>query len=558
MRGSFSLPLAVRFLYTQNPFYLISAGLCLMGLHLSFGNAALAGWGPLLLAGSLAGYAFLLAVTGYVIAKFGRVWDDARSILLVLLFLFMAISTSFDSCCVQNRRLAWVLLGGGLAFAVSISEWLLRGLALKLPWVYRTPYYLLLAVLFAAPLAVSADSESGSAAQWRILCFPLVAAVCLAGLAPAVHQGRKALRGNAAPWAWPMYPWSIFGFLGVAVVLRTYLLCIAFVDAPQMQHAFGCYFLAPLLIAFLFLLLEAGIASKRQWAAHAALIAAPLLLAVCSTGSGSATYDTFLAEVTATLGAPFWLATWALIAFYGYACFRGVRSGELGVAATLLCLPLVDSHTTNLFTLTPVNLDTLAICAGGVFVLAIADRNSIRTLAAGGLLLAAITGQGWLPAEPIWLASAGGALTFGTAFIYSDSFALALRKLLAAASAMLGPLLGLQVLSGRIDPTTTMLALTVGAATGLYLCRREQDSWWLAAGLSLTMGRSCCEGMIVVSALNSWLSTEALIALGAGGVFFAAAATVSAVKAGVWTRLCRWWRDSTREGEHRLIDPNAL
>src|ERR1700677_4815270 len=88
--GTFS-----RFLYTHNPFYLVSALLVLIGLHeaLSTDSSFTGGW---LLMGVLCGYTLLLAIAGYVIVRFGQVWEDARTVLLVIVLLFLALSVSFD------------------------------------------------------------------------------------------------------------------------------------------------------------------------------------------------------------------------------------------------------------------------------------------------------------------------------------------------------------------------------------------------------------------------------------------------------------------------------
>ena len=36
------------------------------------------------------------------------------------------------------------------------------------------------------------------------------------------------MRNNGSPWPWPFYPWSLFVFLAVAVVGRSYFLCRSF------------------------------------------------------------------------------------------------------------------------------------------------------------------------------------------------------------------------------------------------------------------------------------------------------------------------------------------
>src|SRR6202011_1601383 len=84
---------AIRWICTNNPFYVLSAGLFLAGLWLSFGNQhpdetiepevtwALMSW--------LAGYTVLLAGTAYLLVRFARVWDDARTVLLLVVLMFL-------------------------------------------------------------------------------------------------------------------------------------------------------------------------------------------------------------------------------------------------------------------------------------------------------------------------------------------------------------------------------------------------------------------------------------------------------------------------------------
>src|SRR5439155_9465952 len=83
----------LRWVCTSNPFYVISAGLFLAGLWVSFGSQERdedAWW---LMAG-LAGYTLLLAVTALVLVRFARVWDDARTVLLLVVLMFLATSVT--------------------------------------------------------------------------------------------------------------------------------------------------------------------------------------------------------------------------------------------------------------------------------------------------------------------------------------------------------------------------------------------------------------------------------------------------------------------------------
>src|SRR5262245_4078141 len=91
----------VRFLYTSNPFYLLSADLVFVGLRLSFGTSGPAAqtWA---LAMSLAAYTLLLATTACVLIRVGQLWDDLRSLLLLVVMMFLAIAISCDDTMAAN------------------------------------------------------------------------------------------------------------------------------------------------------------------------------------------------------------------------------------------------------------------------------------------------------------------------------------------------------------------------------------------------------------------------------------------------------------------------
>ena len=122
----------VRVLYTSNPFYILSADLVFAGLRISFGHGgpAAESWA---LAGSLAGYTLLLATTACVLIRLGRLWDDLRTLLLLIVMMFLAIAMSCDDTLTGNpgRGIQGCLVG--LAFAVAVTEVVLRTIRLRLP-----------------------------------------------------------------------------------------------------------------------------------------------------------------------------------------------------------------------------------------------------------------------------------------------------------------------------------------------------------------------------------------------------------------------------------------
>src|SRR6478672_3951060 len=85
----------VRWVCTQNPFYVLSALLVCVGLWVSFGSQVHAAQSWALLSG-LAGYTLLLAVTACLLVRFVGVWDDVRTVLLLAVLMFLATSVTFD------------------------------------------------------------------------------------------------------------------------------------------------------------------------------------------------------------------------------------------------------------------------------------------------------------------------------------------------------------------------------------------------------------------------------------------------------------------------------
>ena len=128
----------VRALYTHNPFYVISADLVFIGLRMSFDPSSKA-FNTWALFSGLAGFTLLLASTACLLVRYGRVWDDMRSVLLLIVMMFLAISATTDDLLNTRPRVGLALAAGGLAFSLSLSEGLLRGMRLRLPALYRGP-----------------------------------------------------------------------------------------------------------------------------------------------------------------------------------------------------------------------------------------------------------------------------------------------------------------------------------------------------------------------------------------------------------------------------------
>jgi hypothetical protein len=339
----------IRWGCTKNPVYVLSAGLFLAGLKISFGDPTLAEdtWSMM---GGLAGYTLLLAGAACLLVRFAKVWDDVRTVLLLVVLMFLATSVTFDEVLVVTPWRGVVCGILGLLFAASVSEGILRAIRLRLPAWFRMPYYLILALFFLYPLALRplADDPHRESLLWGLFGFSPVAGLLFLTLLPAIRRGADYVRGNGSPWPFPLYPWSLFVFLAVAVVGRSVLLCWSMHLLPNgdgQRIIFGPYFLVPFGFALAILVLEMAIVSGRRDVLAVALTL-PLGLAMLAFigHRDDPIYREFLEVFAGRLGAmPPYVALLAAIVFYIYAACRRVTFALDALTAALVAFSVVGT-----------------------------------------------------------------------------------------------------------------------------------------------------------------------------------------------------------------------
>ena len=355
------VPWLVKVLYTHNPFYLISACLFVYGLKLMFrvgDSSVLFNQGsvgymqPWNLMASLAAVTILMAVTAILIVRLGKVWEDARSLVLVVLLMFLAIAVSFDElinvASHAENRLSQVglLFGCGVLFSLATAEGLIRGLRLSIPWAYRLPLYAFIVLFFVWPSILLPGLIPLTPLQTRMLIvtFPLAAALVTLSLIPAIRQGSSIIENNGTPWKWPWLPWTPFVFLWAAVCFRSYSLTISFDIPVQSGHfwdsAFGVYQLVPLFMAIAVVILEIAVVQRNVALQNAVLLFSPLLLILANPWVAPwhqlPTYSSFAVYVTDTIGSPVFLTLMVLLAMSAWAIWRGVKNGQVLLNALLL------------------------------------------------------------------------------------------------------------------------------------------------------------------------------------------------------------------------------
>ncbi len=380
----------LRWVCTSNPFYVLSAGLFLIGLWMSFGaqSREVDTWA---LMSGLAGYTLLLAITACLLVRFGNVWDDVRTVLLLVVLMFLATSVTFDEVLVLDPERGLICYLTGLFFTVVVSEGLLRGTRLILPAWFRGPYYLVLGLFFLYPLALRpllADPRS-EALMWGLFAFAPLAGLVFLTLLPAVRRGPDYVRDNGSPWRWPLYPWVLFGLLGLAVPARSFLLCwsMQLLSADDRDYlVFGPFFLVPFGLALAVLLLEAGLVVRRPGVLGTALVLPAVLIVLTVVGHrDDPIYRQFLALFAARVDDPLSVTLLMSAGFYGYAALRRVSLATEALTAALIALAVVGPDTLDRHELVSPRPTPLLAAAVLQLELGLRRRQSWRWLLAGGL-----------------------------------------------------------------------------------------------------------------------------------------------------------------------------
>lgn len=543
--SSISSATIVRLLYTQNPFYLIGTLLVLVGLQQSLGSTpGLETSG--LLTSLLAGYTLLLAAIAAAIIGIGRIWDDARTILLVIVLLFFMLSASLDVQLVDSLETGSLLLAAGLAFSVAVSEVLLRGLGIGLDWRYRGPFYLLLALLFGYPLLPAWLDGRGlaEARSWSLLAFPTAASLVLLTLLPAARTTADRELPAGVPWKWPMYPWSLFVYLTIGIALRSWWLTISFEPASGTAASFRPYFLIPLVLAWSAILLEIGLARKLDDALAAGMFLpfASVFLMFPGYPSSPVAAD-MLARLTTALGSPAQVTASGMAAYFAWAWWRKVPAAEGFFLTALAGASVVGPGTVDPATFSFPQALPLAVLAATLLLIGSWRESTGRLLA--GILLIGI--GSWAHAGGssvnVWFWQVHGPILalLAVPSLMDDDLARELRGLAWRATATLAVVAAAAYLwcMPSLSPIVlpVFLAMLLAIAIGHWQRLRKLEP---LVGVTIVAAASALSAsQHGYSRLQDSVLGKGLPWLVAGLAIVAVALTISLLKMGLWTWLQR-------------------
>lgn len=404
MTASTSHRSVLSYLYNHNPFYVISAVLMLFAVRSAYGTIEIGTINCWVMMGVLAGYTLLLAGIGVLIVRWGKVWEDARSILLLLLLLFLGVSVSMDDLFSRiSPDQGMTLMIAGFLFSAIVSEAVLWGAGIRLGLRYRIPYHLFLALFYVAPWWCSPEMHprSSDSLEWMLFLFPVVASILFLCLLPAIRGGTSYVKGNGTPWGWPWFPWIAFGIFAACVSLRSFALCLTFGPAGPMwiesgsgprlisfDTLWGFYFLIPLGFVLLLLLLEGGLVTKNKDFQAGVIRFSPLLLLLAMpTGTGPV-HNGFLFKVTDSMGSPIWMTLWLLLGFYLWATIRRVPDAIWGALGACALFSIVGPQTLGSRTL--IDPTPWPLLLAGVILLAMGIYKRSSKISTMGILAATL------------------------------------------------------------------------------------------------------------------------------------------------------------------------
>lgn len=535
----------VRLIYNHNPFYLISASLVLYGTQTSLAVDHFADVNFWPLAAALASCTLILAITAFLIVRFGQVWDDARSIFMILLLMFFAISVSFDELCFTNLGLASLMLGLGFAFAVVITEGLILSLRIKLPKQFRCSYYLMLGLTFFYPLVFSNKTSWYNVVdpRWLLMLFPVLAFLAMLTLLPAIRAGRQCVAKNGTPWVWPLYPWSVFAFLVVGLAGRSLMLCMAFDPSSGANSIWSLSFLAPMAIATAVLLLEIGlIESKRlltQLAYALAFMTVPLSMCVDS----SLAANVFMSEFVSAVGSPIWISAMLLLVFYTVSYLRGIEHSGYWLASLIVSCVFIDRHSLG-YSLETMTAWPLFCLAGFQALRGIQHRDSVRMVTASLLGTMGVMILLHQSSFSIGILCLGGlhSMLLGallTGWICNDKLASQLNAICAAVLVVFSLLAAGESLVGLFIPNLASAEIGMMGLLGVLFWKLNRDRLFaISAVASFALGLGTTGPMLAASVVGEG-QQRFLVFMFVAFVCFAIGVFISTLKAGLRHQLGR-------------------
>ncbi|MCC9599034.1 hypothetical protein LOC67_00570 [Stieleria sp. JC731] len=481
-----SKPAFVRFLYNQNPFYLISCLLVIYGCQslVATGESLLEK--TIMMGGGILAYGILMALVCVGVVRIAKVWDDARSIFIVVIISLIAMTTSFDELSIWDRANASLFAALAAIAVAAITESTLLACRIRLRRWYRLAYYAYFLILIGAPLILgrAVAERNDPLANWGAVLFSIGIAVSMLLLIPAIRQANRSTANNGTPWSWPLYPLSAFIVMYVLAGVRSHAIWMSF-GFYGTVGSFEPFLLLPIAAAALVLCVESGLANSYKGLLQFALYVTPVLL-VCGSANSGQTQLPIKDSLQLYAGSAIGISGLVVTALYAYYAIRGLRGAIIGVPLTLSLLGAVATIPQWLITVGVDRWVLFALAAGCWFAIAFRSRRPEWIWLLHGVSMAitvAIAGRS--------IGYTTEALILGSVYltvvilivgaIYEGAFAEALRVVGACLVSCGGLALAYQAsLPSRYAMASIVLAMAILCVAYAYWVRRRA---WLGVAL---------------------------------------------------------------------------
>lgn len=327
-----SSPSIFRWMSTHNPFYLISALLVLWGIRQSVLpeqpiDHVLTLWSITVL------YILLLAIVTVLVIRLLQVWDDARTLLLLVPILSTTLSMLFDEFLIHSTHIGCLLLGVSYLLTITLFEFVLRASGIRLTVAIKGVFYLLLSTLYLYPPVMLWLSRQAGGGAWAVQGLSLFAPILSAEfllLVFTISGCQKSLAQSGTPYPFPLFPYSLFALYWVLAMIRLYLLALAFGPGWNFVLLVPANFTPFVLVAGI-IVLELSRATRSRWGEIFSLLTGPVVWVL---GVASTTHLSRPEVLSPSLE----LIGWLCVVFYAWCVRRSVRLADWCLAASFLAV----------------------------------------------------------------------------------------------------------------------------------------------------------------------------------------------------------------------------
>lgn len=496
----------------------------------------------LALAGYMTGYAALMALTGVLVVRLAKVWEDARTIYLIVILALLGMSVVFDQLCFQKLKLASLVLGAGFLFSIAIIELTLRASKLRLPFNFRLPCYLIFAAFFGTPLLLASRlSWIEFLGDLKVAVFPALVSLIFLTLIPAIRSGRSQCESNGSPWIWPYFPWSLFVVLFVAVIFRSNALAISYGPAVETGLFLNPLFFAPLMFVALILLMEIALVENQAGLRIGLLLVSPAVVCLGPLAHELPFQVSLVQAIEQSIGSATVIVGWGLVLLL--LCFyrRGVGGARIAMSLTMMMLSAPTASSTWLQGYP----SAVVLLAAFPFLMelsaAIVKRNSvvewITTSLFFGILISCIAHRFDPESALLFGIVAGASSALAVGLFFETVLMKVVRSLVALTLGLAMLTLTWQAVFDQVNfVATTLLTVGMTLISVLYWRLTHRTGWQKLAIWNGALSMVAFVGMFKYEMSHINISDAAWPVI-AGSFFFTVGVAITCVKAGAMEKI---------------------